>query len=78
MFDISTKKYPNSIDFTVTIKEVVYTFEYKRSDLILKTKEEISSKVKLDLSANVISRYIFFKILNHMNSAIREYLKSEI
>lgn len=75
---INTNKNSESISFEVAIKETIYTFEYQKSDLISKTKEEISSQFKQDLVSESIGRYSFFKILNHMNSAIREYLKSEI
>ncbi len=78
MLDINTKRNPDSIIFTVTIKDSVYTFEYQKGDLISKTRDEISSQVKQELVTESIGRNCFFKILNHINLSIGEYLRSGI
>ena len=75
MFDISTRKSPDSISFTVTIKEVVHTFEYEKNYLISKTRDEVLSQVKEELASKSIGRHYFFKILNHINFSITEYLR---
>lgn len=75
MFDINTNRNSDSIIFKVTIKEEVYNFEYQKSYLISKTRDEISSQVKQELNYESIGRNYFFKILNHINLCIGEYLK---